>query len=366
MSSPGSTVNGQSQFSISNSLNNPDLRPENINTREVGIESAFWQNRIRLDVALYNKITRDQIMNIEVPSSSGYSYQLINAGRVDNRGVEVSLGMDLFKNPNGFNWTTTLNWSKDKSTVKELAPGLDTYTLGEEWSCFNFAMVGETWGTLVGAGLYRDKNGNPVVDEYGFPLVEDNIKIGDVTPDWLAGWSNEFSYKDLSFGFLLDYRKGGDFFSVSQMFGAYTGIYDYTTFDNMRENGAVFGKNICPDLNFVNEDGTTNTTVVDPEEAFFYFYDVKELSVIDGSFLKLREAHLTYNLPASLTRKVKWIDSAKISLVGNNLAILWLAKNNYTRIDPESSLGSGNSSVGFESNACPPSRSFGIKLNVTF
>ena len=366
MSSPGSTVNGQSQFSISNSLNNPDLRPENINTREVGIESAFWQNRIRLDVALYNKITRDQIMNIEVPSPSGYSYQLINAGRVDNRGAEVSLGMDLFKNPNGFNWTTTLNWSKDKSTVKELAPGLDTYTLGEEWSCFNFAMVGETWGTLVGAGLYRDKNGNPVVDEYGFPLVEDNIKIGDVTPDWLAGWSNEFSYKDLSFGFLLDYRRGGDFFSVSQMFGAYTGIYDYTTFDNMRENGAVFGKNICPDLNFVNEDGTTNTTVVDPEEAFFYFYDVKELSVIDGSFLKLREAHLTYNLPASLTRKVKWIDSAKISLVGNNLAILWLAKNNYTRIDPESSLGSGNSSVGFESNACPPSRSFGIKLNVTF
>ena len=366
MSSPGSTVGGQSQFSISNSLNNPDLRPENINTREVGIESAFWQNRVRLDVALYNKITRDQIMNIEVPSSSGYSYQLINAGRVDNRGAEVSLGIDVFKNPNGFNWTTTLNWSKDKSTVKELAAGLDTYTLGEEWSCFNFAMVGETWGTLVGSGLDRDKNGNPLVDENGFPMIQDNIKIGDVTPDWLAGWSNEFSYKDLSFGFLLDYRKGGDFFSVSQMFGAYTGIYDYTTADNMRENGAIFGKNICPDLNFVNEDGSTNTTVVDPEEAFFYFYDVKELSVIDGSFLKLREAHLTYNLPATLTRKIKWIDSAKVSIVGNNLAILWLAKNNYTRIDPESSLGSGNSSVGFESNACPPSRSIGVKLNVTF
>jgi hypothetical protein len=116
----------------------------------------------------------------------------------------------------------------------------------------------------------------------------------------------------------------------------------------------------------VHEDGTPNSSVVDPEDAFYYFYSIKELAVIDGSFLKLREAHLTYTLPQSVTRKVKWIDSAKVSLVGNNLAILWLAKNNYTRIDPESSLGSGNSSVGYESNSCPPTRSIGVKLNITF
>jgi len=364
--SPGSSINGQSQFSLPTTLSNPNLRPENINTMEVGLESAFWQNRIRLDVAMYKKKTTDQIMQIEVPRSSGYSYEYINAGRVDNKGVEVSLGFDVFKNPNGFSWTTTLNWSRDKSKVVELAEGLDTYTLGSSWSSYNYAMPGETWGTLVGTGLVYNDKGQAVVDEDGYPMFKSNQKIGDVTPQWLAGWNNEFSFKDFSFGFLLDYRKGGDFFSVSQMFGAYTGIYDYTANGGIRENGVTFGKEICTDKVFVYEDGTPNTSVIDPEDAFYYFYAIKELAVIDGSFLKLREAHLTYTLPQSVTRKVKWLDSVKVSVVGNNLGILWLAKNNYTRIDPESSLGSGNSSVGYESNSCPPTRSFGVKLNITF
>ena len=364
--SPGSAINGQSQFSLPTTLANPNLRPENITTMEAGLESAFWQNRVRLDVAVYKKTTRDQIMTIEVPRSSGYSYELINAGRVDNKGIEVSLGVDVFKNPNGFNWTTSLNWSKDKSTVVELAEGLDTYTLGSSWSCYNYAMPGETWGTLVGKGLVYNDKGQAIVDKNGYPKSQANQKIGDVTPDWLAGWNNEFSYKNVSFGFLLDFRKGGDFFSVSQMFGAYTGIYDYTADGGIRENGVTFGKEICTDTEFVYEDGTPNTSVIDPEDAFYYFYAIKELAVIDGSFLKLREAHLSYTLPQSITKKVKWIDSAKVSVVGNNLAILWLAKNNITRIDPESSLGSGNSSVGYESNSCPPTRSIGVKLNITF
>ena len=365
-SSPGVSINGQSQFALPTDLANANLRPENINTIEFGIESAFWQNRVRLDLAVYNKITRDQIMRIEIPRSSGYSFQYLNAGRVDNRGAEVSLAVDIFKNPNGFNWTSTLNWAKDKSVIKELYEDLNTYTIGADWSCYNYAMVGESWGTLVGTGLVRDDNGNVIVSDYGFPKSKQNMKIGDVTPDWLAGWSNEFSYKDFSFGFLLDFRKGGDFFSNSQMFGAVTGIFDYTASGDIRENGAVFGKNILTDRSFVKADGTPNDVVVDPQDAFSMFYSIKELNVIDGSFLKLREAHITYTLPASITKKVKWIDSAKVSLVGNNLAILWLAKNNYSRIDPECSLGSDNTSVGFESNSCPPTRSFGIKLNVTF
>jgi hypothetical protein len=276
------------------------------------------------------------------------------------------LGVDVFKNPEGFSWTSTLNWSKDKSTVMELADGLDTYTLGSSWSCYNYAMVGESWGTLVGTGFVYDEKGQAIVGEDGLPFFESNQKIGDVTPKWLAGWNNEFSFKNFSLGFLLDFRKGGDFFSVSQSFGANTGIFDYTAVGDIREKGGVFGKDFCTDKVFVNEDGTPNTTVVDPMDAFYLFYDIKELAVIDGSFLKLREAHLTYTLPKYITKKVGWIDSAKFSIVGNNLAILWLAKNNYTHIDPESSLGNGNSSVGYESNACPPTRSIGAKVNIIF
>ena len=365
-SSPGSPIAGQSQFSLSTTLANPDLKPENINTMEWGLESAFWQNRVRFDMAMYKKKTSNQIMTIEVPRSSGYSYELINAGQVDNQGIELSLGVDVFKNPEGFSWTSTLNWSKDKSTVMELADGLDTYTLGSSWSCYNYAMVGESWGTLVGTGFVYDEKGQAIVGEDGLPFFESNQKIGDVTPKWLAGWNNEFSFKNFSLGFLLDFRKGGDFFSVSQSFGANTGIFDYTAVGDIREKGGVFGKDFCTDKVFVNEDGTPNTTVVDPMDAFYLFYDIKELAVIDGSFLKLREAHLTYTLPKYITKKVGWIDSAKFSIVGNNLAILWLAKNNYTHIDPESSLGNGNSSVGYESNACPPTRSIGAKVNIIF
>lgn len=365
-SSPGKSIKGQSQFNIPTELANPNLRPENINTTEVGIESAFWNNRVRLDVALYNKSTSDQIMRIEVPRSSGYSYEFLNAGCVVNKGAEVSLGVDIFKNSNGFNWTSTINWSKDKSTITELAEDLTTYTLGSNWSCYNYAMVGESWGTLVGRGLVRDKNGNVIVNSKGIPKSQANMKIGDVTPKWLAGWNNEFSYKDFSFGFLLDYRKGGDFFSVSQLFGSYTGIYDYTAANGIRETGAIFGQNIVTDKTFVKENGEPNDIVIDAEDAFAEFYSTKEFAVIDGSFLKLREAHITYTLPASITKKVKWIDSAKVSVVGSNLAILWLAKNNYSNIDPECSLGNGNSAVGYESNACPPTRSIGVKLNITF
>lgn len=360
-------IGGVSQFSKSSVLSNPNLKPENILTREIGINAAFLNNRLRFDIAGYFKTTSNQIMTVEVPASSGYSYEYINAGEVSNKGVEIQLEGDIFSSTKGFNWTSTVNFSLDRSKIISLAEGLDTYTLGSDWSCYNYAMVGKSWGTLVGTGLVYDGNGAIVVGEDGLPLCEDNKVIGNVTPDFLMGWENEFSYGPLSFGFLLDFKKGGDFFSVSQSFGAETGIYDYTASGGIRENGMVLGKDFMKGKNFVYEDGTPVTEAIDPYD-FFYnsFYDIKELCVIDGTFLKLREMHLTYTFPKKMMEKTKVLKDARISLFGNNLGILYLAKNNYSHIDPESTLGSGNSSVGFESNACPPTRSFGIKLSLTF
>jgi hypothetical protein len=191
-------------------------------------------------------------------------------------------------------------------------------------------------------------------------------KIGDVTPKWLAGWSNEFSYKNLSFGFLLDYRKGGDFFSVSQMFGAYTGIYDYTAAGDIREKGVVVGKDVLTDRVCVTEDGAENTKVISAQSWFGTYYSNKELAVCDGSYLKLRELHITYTIPQSWLKRANWIKGAKVSLIGNNVAILWLSSRNQTKIDPESASGADNASVGFESNSIPPTRSMGVKVNLTF
>jgi TonB-linked SusC/RagA family outer membrane protein len=360
------TVNGVGQYYRAHTLNNPNLKPESVNTKEVGVEAAFLKNRIRLDLALYSKTTTDQIMTVEVPTSTGYRYSLINAGKVTNKGLEATLSADVIKNTNGFNWTTTFNWSKDKSKVVRLAEGLDTYTINSDWAVYNYAKVGESWGSLYGAGFKTDDQGRVIIGTNGLPTTVNGKKIGDVTPDWLASWSNEFSYKNLSFGFLLDYRKGGDFFSETQMFTTYTGLLDYTAAGSIRENGVVVGKDVLANKTCVLANGTPNAKTISADKWFYSYYSNKELDVCDGSYLKLREIHLTYTLPKSIISRIKFIEDAKISLISSNVAILWLSGNNQAKIDPESSMGSGNTSVGFESNSCPPTRSTGIKLNLTF
>ena len=347
-----------------------NLRPEMVKTWEIGLEASFLDNRIHFDGAYYQKSTTDQIMQANVSTATGYNSMYINAGKVSNKGVELQLSADLFQNPKGFSWTTTFNWSKDKSRIDELytdpvtGQKLDAYQIGSSWSCKSYAMPGKSWGTLVGTGYVRNEDGSILV-ENGMPKYETGKEIGNVTPDWLAGWSNEFTYKDWSFGFLLDFRKGGDVYSVSQAFGAQTGIYDFTAAGDIRENGVIAGKNVLTDQVFKTADGQINDVAVNAKDFFTNFYTICEMSVFDGSFLKLREAHLSYTFPKRLLKNT-FLKSAKISLVGTNLALLWVHKSNLTHLDPESTTGSLNENVGFESNAYPPSRSFGLKVGLTF
>ena len=307
----------------------------------------------------------------------------INAGKISNKGVELQVSGDIIKNPKGFNWTATLNWAKDKSRIDELytdpvtGQPLDAYQIGSSWSVKNYAMVGKSWGTLVGTGYVYNEDGSILVED-GIPVYEAGKEIGDVTPKWLAGFSNEFSYKDWSFGFLLDFRLGGDIYSVTQAFGSQTGILKHTAEGDLRENGVVLGQNYMTDKVFKTADGKINDVAVNAEDFFYNYYTICEMSVFDGSYLKLREAHLTYNFPKSILEKTKCIKAAHVSLVGTNLALLWVHKSNIAHIDPESTSTGGddpetaatsrgfNSGVGFESNSYPPSRSFGLKLGVTF
>ena len=296
-----------------------NLRPEMVKTWEIGLEANFLDNRIHFDGAYYQKTTTDQIMQANLSTATGYNAMYINAGKISNKGVEIQLSADIFRNPKGFSWTTTFNWSKDKSRIDELysdpvtGQKLDAYEIGSSWSCNNYAMVGKSWGTLVGTGYVYNEDGSILV-ENGMPKYETGKEIGNVTPDWLAGWSNEFTYKDWSFGFLLDFRKGGDVYSISQAFGSQTGIYDYTAAGDIRENGVIAGKNVLTDKVFKTADGKINDVAVNAEDFFANFYTICQMSVFDGSYLKLREAHLSYTFPKSLLKN-SFIKSAKISLV---------------------------------------------------
>ena len=341
------------------------LRPEMVKTWEAGIEAYLFKNRVHLDVTYYQKVTTDQIMEANVATSTGYTSMVINAGKISNKGIELLLSANILKNPKGFNWTATLNWAKDKSRIDELYPNLLSYQIGRSWSCRNYAVPGKSWGTLRGTGMVYNDDGSIQVED-GFIVYDSNKDIGDVTPKWLAGLRNEFSYKNLSFGFLLDFRYGGDIYSLSQAFGAYTGIYDFTAAGDLRENGVILGKNFMKDKVFKTADGKVNDIAVNAEDFFSDFYSICQLAVIDGSFLKLREAYITYTFPKSIIAKTKYISEARLSLIGSNLALLWTHKSNLIGLDPESTMDSQNTGVGFETNTFPPARSIGVKLGLTF
>ncbi len=378
------TIYGVTQYNQSTEFPPAALQPEEVVTTEIGLEANFLNNRLGLDVALYDKTTTNQIMSVAISKATGYNTTLVNAGEINNKGVEVQLRGSILKSNNGFNWDIILNWAKDKSEIVELytdpvtGDELESYNLGSQWGTYVQARPGEPWGVIYGTGMLRRESDDAViVGSNGRPMTESNIKLGDVNPDWIGGIRNEFSYKNLSFGFLIDIRKGGDIFSVSQMFGAYSGMLEFTALDDHRENGIVLGQNYMEDETFVkvvteNADDIqksefTENDITTPAQGFFEsFYSNRELSVYDGSYGKLREAHLTYALPKNLFGSSGFVKGGSVGLVGNNLAILWRHKSNISGLDPENTTGSGNGSVGLESTSFPPYRSFGIKLNLTF
>ena len=366
------TIYGVTQYSQAEVYPPLSLKPEDIRTTEFGVEANFFDNRLGVDLAYYDKTTTDQIMEVKISKATGYNATLVNAGEINNKGIEVQLTGSILKNRNGLNWDVTLNWAKDKSEIIELytdpvtGDELESYELGSQWGTTVEARPGDEWGVIYGDGMVRDNNGAIVVGSKGRPKLEGPKKLGAVNPDWMGGISNEFSYKNWSAGFLIEVRKGGDIFSVSNMFGAYGGQLAFTATGDVRENGIVLGQNFLTDKTFVKEDGTPNDIRTSAQGFFESYYDNRELSVYDGSYGKLREAHITYNFPKGLFGAGNFIKGGSLSLVGNNLAILWLHDSNMAKIDPENVTGSGNDSVGLESTSLPSSRSFGVKLNLKF
>lgn len=349
---------------------NEGLKPESIVTQEVGIEARFFDDRLHIDAAYYHKTTEDQIMAVTTSNTIGFTSMLLNAGEIENNGIELQLRGDIFRNKSGFNWTSTVNFSKDESKIKSLYPGMDTYQLGWTWGVATQAVVGEKWGNLVGTAYARTDDGAIKVNNSGLIATQAATKKGNVTPDFMLSWRNDFSYKNLSFGFFLDLRIGGDIWSQSMSHGYTTGTMEETVKHGIREHAIVAGRDIMTDERFVmqdaNGDWVTNTIETDAQ-TWFGSGGVDEMYVFDGSFLKLREAYISYVIPKSVIAKTQDISNATVSLVGSNLALLWVHNSNTLRLDPETGgVSSDSRGVGFEQASVPSSRSIGIKLGLTF
>ena len=247
-----------------------------------------------------------------------------------------------------------------------LQDGLESLQLGESRSRITFveARVGEPYGQIVGAAYQRNDAGQIVFDEDGLPLTENNTVLGNFTPDWTAGWTNNVSYKNFSLSALLDIRWGGDMYSLTNAQAFAAGTHENTLAgreglsfdgDGNLTGGGVVGEG-------VTEDGQQNSTAVDPEVYYgFLSSNVSEEFIYDASYIKLRSLSVGYELPADLIQQIG-LSSAKVSVVGRNL---WLIHKETPNIDPESVINTGNAQ-GLEHASLPSTRSIGFDIYLQF
>ena len=356
---------GNPSTSVNNTKKNPDLKPERTESYEIGLEMKFLERaNLGFDLALYKTNTKDQIVPVTTSASTGYTSAVINAGELENKGIEISAFAD-FNLTENLKWKINLNWSKNENKIVSLTKGLDELLLGS-FGIQSVAKIGEPYGALKGTDYVYHQNGQKIVDDNGHYLESEADQIiGNANPDWLGGIRNTFEYKNLALSFFIDIKSGGDMYSHDQYYGQATGVYATSVYTNdlgnpVRNSLSNGGGFIYPG---VLANGSINTKRVDgsgfgnggyralPRSAFVY----------DASFVKLREASLTYKFKDNFINDLG-LSSASVSLVGSNL---WIIHKNLPYADPETGFGAGNVQ-GFSSGSLPTTRDFSLNVKLQF
>ncbi len=360
--------------SESSRLSNSDLKPERTASFETGIDVRFLEGRIGLDVTYFDNRTRNQIIPIELDIATGYASRIINAGQIQNKGIEVVLSGTPVRSANGFTWNFMANFTRTRGYVLELTEGLTTYTLTGRNGANIQARIGERMGNIYGAGFARVEDpaspyfGQIIHNTSGTPITSPTLKNqGNYNPDWMLGLQNNLSYKGISLGFLFDYRHGGIVVSRTKTIGSTSGQLAETLLG--RENGYDLtqpGNGIISEGVIRNADGsfTPNTIKITSRNWHNRYYERNnvEAAKYDATFLKLREVTIGYSIPKRLLTRIP-VQDVKISLVGRNLA-LWTENPHF---DPETmAMGGGTLIPGVEDMAFPSTRNIGFNLNVKF
>lgn len=360
---------GNQLFSSPSTKNNPDLQPVKSKTNEIGLEVQLFKKRFGFDVSAYKSVNEGQIFPVAYSNGTGYSSKYINAGNVENKGIEVQLNITPLKFKE-FQWDIFLNWAKNENVVTELAPGIENLQLGSFQGGVTInAEVGQPFGAIKGTD-FTYLNGQRVVSTTGAWVINTstNNTIGNITPDWIGGLRNKFTYKSISLGFLIDMQKGGDIFSLDQSYGQATGLYEETAGLNdlglpARNTIANGGGIILPG---VQADGTTNSIRTASSNQYGtlsgYRRAPNKAFIYDASYIKLREVSISYNLPSKFVSNLK-LTEMKFSIVGSNL---WIISKNLPYADPESGLSSGNLSSGYSVGSLPTTRNIGFNVTLKF
>ncbi len=350
-----------SAFERSGVLGNAHLNPESTLAYEIGTDLRFLKGRVQVDATWYKTISKDQIVNAQVSAASGFLRTPTNAGTIKNRGVEFALQISPIKKAN-LRWDLTTHFSKFNSIVTDLPQNNSGIVLASFSSIASVILEGQPYGVFVGTSIERNVQGQRIIGEDGFPKVN-NVQtvIGDPNPDYLLGFSNSIRWKNVTFDFNVDVRKGGDIWNGTRGVMSYLGVSKISG-DQRETRGYVFQG--------VTQDGVRNTKKVDlanPENGMegiywrrYGFLGLSEDHIEDGSWIRLRQVGLTYQFSSKLLKESD--ATFAISLHANNLVLI----TDYTGVDPETNLRGDSNIVGWDYFTLPSTKGYSLSLTAIF
>ncbi|MDO7847034.1 SusC/RagA family TonB-linked outer membrane protein [Hymenobacter sp. M29] len=364
-------------FTQSNQVVAPNLKPEFTRSIEAGIELSFLKRRVSTSATYYKQNTTDQTIRAGISSTSGFSGYLLNAGEIQNNGVELDLNLVPVRTETGFEWRVGANYNYNDSKVLSIAPGVDELALTTGGNSNVFAVVGQPFPILRGSYYVRDDQNRVILDkgfepgttnEVYFPRKASDLKIlGNTLPKHKYGFNTSFSYKGITLAGQAEYRTG---------YVVYHSIGEDLDFTGASAVSASYGRQpfLYPNSSILGADGVTyvaNTDKLTPGGAEFWANDsyrrsVAENYVTKGDFFKIRELSLSYNLPTSMLSGAKFIKGVGLNVFARNL-YTWVPKENqYT--DPEFSFGNSSANgVGINTILqTPPTKFYGATLSATF
>jgi hypothetical protein len=367
------------------------LRPTRTRSFEVGTQLKFFKDRINLDVSYYTSKSRDQINLVPAPESSGFNTQLVNAGVIGNKGIEIALNGSAVALKD-FGWDVNVNFAKNTNTVLSLAEGIPYLSLSDaRWLGVSVvAKPGAPYGAILGYDYQRDPQGNIILNPQTLApaQAEERSILGKGTWSWTGGLTNSFRYKNFGLSMVMDIKHGANLFSMTNMFAIIRGSHVSTlpgraewikseedrqtqgqTIEAWRAAGKVQGYVPQGVLATTDASGKTtytkNTTAVDPSNYWSQYYSdgngVATPFIYDASYIKMREITFSYRFPANAVSKLG-IKDLTVAVVSRNPFII---HKNVPNVDPDSNYNNGNGQ-GLEYGSLPSRKSWGFNLNFRF
>ncbi len=340
-----------------NTIPNANLRPLSVNELEAGLDLRMFNNRVGLDLSVYNKVSTDDIAFETISSTSGYAGAVVNVGSIRNRGLELLLtGKAIQKGD--FNWEVSLNAAFNKSKVLKISETSDEFSMATGTKATIRHIVGEEYSQIVGRKIMKSADGQDVINGNGVPIVTDYVvPFGSGVHRWTTGLTNNFTYKGLTLSAQIDGKFGGRYYSET----------NYSLEHRGMSWGSLLGREDGIILPGVTESGEVNQrkvtkSEVDNRAIIIARREALDDYLYDTSFIRFRYASLTYSLPKSIYEQLGFVKGASISFIGRNLGLL-LSRT--PGLDPESQLFTDNKQ-GIEKSTLPPVRSWGFNVNLKF